>query len=68
MEAFEPKWVNPMLNIIGVNSLRLEGLQMIVYDTIPVVFGVKPLFLGGIYLIILLINLYSRTNFFILNS
>ena len=28
MEASEPKRVNPLLNIIGVNSLRLGGLQM----------------------------------------
>ena len=28
MEVSEPKWVNPALNIIGVNSLRLEGLQL----------------------------------------
>ena len=27
LEAFESKWVNPILNIIGVNSLRLRGLQ-----------------------------------------
>ena len=27
-EASEPKWVNPVLNIIGVNSLRLGGLQI----------------------------------------
>ena len=25
IEASEPKWVNPILNIFGVNSLRLEG-------------------------------------------
>ena len=29
MEAFEPKWVNPVLNIIGVNSFRLGGLQIL---------------------------------------
>ena len=28
MVASEPKWVNPVLNIIGVNSLRLGGLQL----------------------------------------
>ena len=28
MEASEPKWVNPVLNIVGVNSFRLGGLQM----------------------------------------
>ena len=28
MEASEPKWVNPIFNIIGVNSLRLGGLQI----------------------------------------
>ena len=29
LKASEPKWVNSILNIIGVNSLRLEGLHMI---------------------------------------
>ena len=29
MEASKPKWVNPILNIIGVNSLRLGGLHII---------------------------------------
>ena len=29
MEASEPKLVNPVLNIIGVNSLRLGGLHML---------------------------------------
>ena len=29
MEASEPKWVNSVLNIIGVNSLRLESLHII---------------------------------------
>ena len=29
MEVFEPKCVNPVSNIIGVNSLRLGGLQII---------------------------------------
>ena len=28
MEASEPKWVKPVLNIIGVNSLRLGGLHI----------------------------------------
>ena len=28
LEASEPKWVNLVLNIIGVNSLRLEGLHL----------------------------------------
>ena len=28
MEVFEAKLVNPISNIIGVNSLRLEGLHM----------------------------------------
>ena len=27
MEASEPKWVNPVLNIMGINSLRLGGLH-----------------------------------------
>ena len=29
METSEPKWVNPVMNIIGVNSLMLEGLQIL---------------------------------------
>ena len=28
LEAFEPKSVNSLLNIIGVNSLRLGGLHL----------------------------------------
>ena len=28
MEASEPKCVNPILNYIGVNSLRLGGLRL----------------------------------------
>ena len=28
MGASEPKWVNPVLDIIGVNSLMLEDLQI----------------------------------------
>ena len=28
LEAYEPKLVNPVLNNIGVNSLRLGGLQV----------------------------------------
>ena len=32
MEASEPKWVNPIMNIIGVNQLRLGGLQ--IYDDV----------------------------------
>ena len=28
METSEPKWVNPVLNTIGVNSLRLGGLEI----------------------------------------
>ena len=28
MEASEPKWVNPVLNIIKVNSLSLGGLHI----------------------------------------
>ena len=37
MEASELKWVNPVLNIIGVNSLSLGGYYMLddpVYITI----------------------------------
>ena len=29
MEASEPMWVNPILNIIGVNSFRFGGLHMV---------------------------------------
>ena len=29
MEASEPNWVNSILNIIGVNSLKLGGLHVI---------------------------------------
>ena len=25
---YEPKWVNPVLNLIGVNSLRLGGFHL----------------------------------------
>ena len=28
MEASEPKWVNFTINIIGVNSLRIGGLEI----------------------------------------
>ena len=28
MEAFEPKWLNPILEIIGVNSLKLGDLHL----------------------------------------
>ena len=28
LEASEPKWVNPVLNNVGVNSLRLGGLHL----------------------------------------
>ena len=28
LEVSEPKWVNPVLNIIGVNTLRLGGLHL----------------------------------------
>ena len=31
LEGSEPKWVNPLLIIIGVNSLRLGGLQLYYY-------------------------------------
>ena len=31
LEAFESKWVNSVLNIIEVNSLRLGGLQLSSY-------------------------------------
>ena len=29
MEGSEPKWVNPILNSTGVNSLRLGGPQIV---------------------------------------
>ena len=29
IEASEPKWVNPVLNIIGVNSLRLRDIHIL---------------------------------------
>ena len=29
MESFKPKWVNSILDISGVNSLRLGGLHII---------------------------------------
>ena len=35
LEASEPKWVNPVLNIIGVNLLRLGAIQLT--DTFVVV-------------------------------
>ena len=31
MEASEPKWVNTVLNNIGVNSLRLRGPHLLLY-------------------------------------
>ena len=31
LEASEPKWVNPVLNTIGVNSLKLGGLHLVSY-------------------------------------
>ena len=34
MEASEPKWVNTILITNGVNSLRLEGLQLKVPNAI----------------------------------
>ena len=33
MAASEPKWVNSILNITGVNSLRLEDLHLIINKT-----------------------------------
>ena len=32
MEASESKWVNPILDIIGVNSLRLGGLHIVMHS------------------------------------
>ena len=29
LEAFEPKWVDSILNVIGVNSLGVGGLQFL---------------------------------------
>ena len=34
MEASEPKWVNPVLNTVGVTLLRLGGLHIIIIITI----------------------------------
>ena len=31
MEWFKPKWVNSILNITGVNSLRLGGLNIVIH-------------------------------------
>ena len=36
MEATKPKWVNSILNINAVNSLRLEGLQITVTPLFPI--------------------------------
>ena len=36
MEASEPKWVNPVLNIIGANLLRLGGLQINVIENMKI--------------------------------
>ena len=33
MKASEPKWVNPVLNIIAVNSLRLGDLHITIQGT-----------------------------------
>ena len=38
MEASEPKRVNPVLNTIGVNSLRLEGLHLMSHNEILVTY------------------------------
>ena len=32
MEPSEPKWDNSVLNIMGVNTLRLWGLQLMFYN------------------------------------
>ena len=34
MDAFDPKRINSMLNTIGVNSLKLEGLQVVLQGSI----------------------------------
>ena len=34
IEDCEPKWVNPVLNITGVNSLRLGSLQLFIVCSI----------------------------------
>ena len=47
LEASEPKWVNPILNIIGVNSLRLVGLHLFLYIIVEYI-----LFVFWIYFII----------------
>ena len=38
LETYEPKWVNPVLNTIGVNSLRIGGLQFIASDSIYITY------------------------------
>ena len=44
MEASEPKWVNPILNIIWVNSFKLGGLQILLgSDTLFIIETSKPL-------------------------
>ena len=44
MGASEPKWVNPVLNSIGINSLRLKGLHMILIYSFLYYIGVTLLF------------------------
>ena len=36
LEASDPKWVNSIINIIGVNSLRVRNLQFMFYSTYEV--------------------------------
>ena len=36
MKAYEPKWINYILNVIGVNSLRFEGLHIYNKSSIPI--------------------------------
>ena len=37
MDASEPNWVNHILDIIGVNSLRLGGIHMFILNYLQIV-------------------------------
>ena len=57
MEASEPKCVNPVLDIIGVNSLRLTGLHMTFKGIICFYYmtiAIKQMFLLAIIVLIIL--------------
>ena len=42
MESSEPKWVNPVLNTVGVNSFRLGGLKIVCQEIIYYLFINQP--------------------------